>query len=213
VWTAKELKWIVDICRRHDVTIVSDEIHCDFTYEGFTHTPILKVCPDYADHIVMCTAPSKTFNLAGLQASNIFIPDEGMRNAFKREMAGTGYSQLNTFGIKACTVAYNEGEEWLDELKTYLKGNLDFLREFISRELPEIKLTEPEGTYLVWLDMSGLGLTKTELNDLVINKAKLWLDAGHIFSPRCDQFQRVVIACPRRTLEEALVRLRDAVRG
>ena len=211
VWTKEELRRITEVCKKHDVIIVADEIHCDFVYEGYEHTPILKASPDYADGIVLCTAPSKTFNLAGLQTSNIFIPDKKLRHLFKKELAASGYSQLNTFGINACTVAYNEGEEWLDELKEYLQGNLDFVRNFLKEKLPQIKLVEPEGTYLVWLDMSGLGLSKAELNDLVTNKAKLWLDSGHIFGAEYDQFQRIVIACPRATLEEALNRLQKAI--
>lgn len=148
---------------------------------------------------------------AGLQTSNIFIPDKKLRHFFKKELAASGYSQLNTFGINACTVAYNSGEEWLDELKEYLQGNLDFVRNFLKEKLPQIKLVEPEGTYLVWLDMSSLGLSKAELNDLVTNKAKLWLDSGHIFGSEYDQFQRIVIACPRATLEEALKRIEKSI--
>lgn len=211
VWKPEELQRLVSICRKHDVIIVSDEIHCDFTYTGFTHTPILKACPDYADHIVLCTAPSKTFNIAGLQVSNIFIPDAGLRRRFRKELAASGYSQLNTFAVAACTLAYNRGEEWLEELKQYLQENLDYVREYLKKNLPKIKLVEPEGTYLVWLDMSALGLDKQKLNELIIQKAKLWLDSGHIFGADYEQFQRIVIACPRRTLEYALERLKYAI--
>lgn len=211
VWSKKELQKITEICKKHDVMIVADEIHCDFVYEGYEHTPILKASPDYSDSIVLCTSPSKTFNIAGLQVSNIFIPNEKLRHLFRKELAAAGYSQLNTFGVKACVAAYNSGEEWLEEMKAYLKGNLDYVRSFLREKLPQVRLIEPEGTYLVWLDMSGLDRSKQELNDLILNKAKLWLDPGYIFGQEYEQFQRIVIACPRASLEKALNRLWQAV--
>lgn len=212
VWSKEELRTIVQICKKHDVIIVSDEIHCDFVYSEYEHTTILKAAPDYADRIVLCTAPSKTFNLAGLQDSNIFIPDGSLRRKFLKQVAAAGYSQLNTFAIKACTVAYNSGEEWLEELKAYLEENLNFVRKFLDERLPQVKLIEPEGTYLVWLDMSALGKTKDELIDLVQNKARLWLDSGYIFGDEYDQFQRIVIACPKESLNKALTSLEKAIK-
>jgi cystathionine beta-lyase len=149
--------------------------------------------------------------LAGLQTSNIWIPDKAIRAAFLKEIDRTGYSQLNTLGLVACQAAYQQGGEWLDQCKAYLRGNLDFLREFLAKNIPEIKLVEPEGTYFAWLDCSSLGLDKKDLNELVTNKAKLWLDAGHIFGGGAEQFQRVVLACPRQTLEQALGQLARAV--
>lgn len=211
VWTPAELTRLVEICRKHNVILVSDEIHCDFVYKKYSHTPILKIAEDYKDNLIICTSPGKTFNLAGLQVSNIFIPGDYLRARFQQELNASGYSQLNTFGINACTVAYREGEEWLDELLDYLQGNLDYVRDYLAKYLPWIKLTEPEGTYLVWLDFGRLGLTRAKLNDLVLNQAGLWLDAGHIFGCDYEQFQRIVIASPRAILKEALDRLRDAI--
>lgn len=211
VWTKDELEKVVSICRKHNVIIVSDEIHCDFVYEGYTHTPTLEVAGDYSENVIICTSPGKTFNIAGIQDSNIFIPGKELRQKFQQELNASGYSQLNTFAIKACIAAYETGEEWLDELKKYLKGNLDFVKEFIATRLPKVKLTEPEGTYLIWLDFSEYGFTKEELNDLVINKAGLWLDAGHIFGEAYEQYQRIVIAAPRATIREAFEKLEKAL--
>lgn len=213
VWTKAELEKVVAICKKYNVIIVSDEIHCDFVYEGYVHTPTLSVAGDYKDNIIVCTSPGKTFNIAGIQVSNIFIPGDELRHKFQQELNASGYSQLNTFAIKACTAAYETGEEWLEELKAYLKGNLDFVKEFISTRLPKIKLTEPEGTYLIWLDLSEYGLSKEELNDLIINKAGLWLDAGHIFGEDYEQYQRIVIAAPRQTIKEAFEKLEQALKS
>jgi cystathionine beta-lyase len=211
VWTEEELRRMGDICRKYQVYVVSDEIHCDFTLPGYTHHTLLKANPELAASSVICTAPSKTFNLAGLQISNIWIPDEKIRRKFVKEMDRSGYSQLNTLGLVACQAAYEKGGEWLDSCRSYLKSNLDYLRDFLKEQLPQIKLVEPEGTYFAWLDCSALGLSQRELNDLVINRAKLWLDSGHIFSPHAGQYQRVVLACPRATLEQALQQLKAAI--
>ena len=159
----------------------------------------------------MCTAPSKTFNIAGLQVSNIWIPNQANRKAFLKEMNRSGLSQLNALGLVACQAAYEGGEEWLTQCKAYLRANLDFTRAFLAEHLPQIRLVEPEGTYFAWLDCSALGLSCEALNDLVVNKAKLWLDGGYIFGKSGEQFQRVVLACPRQTLEQALLRLEKAV--
>lgn len=162
---------------------------------------------------IVCTTPSKTFNLAGLQVSNIWIPNEDVRRRFRLELDRSGYSQLNSLGLVACQAAYTSGEEWLEQCKVYLQGNLDFLRSYLAEHLPEIHLVEPEGTYFAWLDFSALGLSKAELNDLIVNKAHLWLDAGHIFGSGAEQFQRFVLACPRATLQQALEQLEKAVRA
>ena len=213
VWTLEELQKIGAICEKYGVLVASDEIHCDFAFPEHPHTPFLAACPQLAEHTVVCTAPSKSFNLAGLQVSNIFIPGEKLRSRFRKEIDRTGYSQLNTLGIAACKAAYSGGEAWLEACKAYMRENLSFLRDYLSANLPEIRLVEPEGTYFAWLDCSGLGLSKRELNDLIVNKAKLWLDAGHIFGQRSVQFQRVVLACTRATLERALEQLRAAAAG
>ena len=212
VWTKAELLKIGKICRKHQVLVVSDEIHCDFTYPGHTHTIYAALGEDYARQSVICTAPSKTFNLAGLQASNIWISDQKLRKKFKEELVCEGYFGLNTMAVFACQAAYEHGEEWLMELRDYLKGNLDFIREFLEKNIPKIKLVEPEGTYLVWLDCRGLGMSKEELETFMLDKAKLWLDGGTMFGKEGSQFQRVNIACPRSVIEKAMTQLETAVR-
>ena len=211
VWTAEELKQLVEICIKHEVIIFSDEIHADFVYEGYEHTTILNVDERIKDYCILATSPAKTFNLAGLQISNIIIPDSKLHRAFAREIWATGYSQLNTLGIVACEAAYNYGEVWYEELKKYLKGNLDFVREYLKENLPEIKLIEPEGTYLIWLDFRGLGICEVEREDLIVNKAKLWLDSGAIFGKTGEGFERINIATNRPVIKEALDRIKRAV--
>lgn len=211
VWTRDELQRIGEICLKHNVYVVSDEIHCDFAFPGHLHTVFLNACPKLADRSIICTAPSKSFNLAGLQVSNIWIPSKVIRNLFVREIDRSGYSQLNTLGLVACQAAYEHGGEWLEQCKSYLRNNLYYLRRFLAEKLPQIKLVEPEGTYFAWLDCSGLGLNRKELNDLIINTAKLWLDPGHIFGGNADQFQRIVLACPEEILQKALKQLERAV--
>jgi cystathionine beta-lyase len=211
VWTRQELQRMGDICKRHHVIVVSDEIHCDFTSGAFPHTIFLQACPALAEQSVVCTAPSKTFNLAGLQVSNIWIAGAELRRKFQKEMRSCGYSQLNTLGLVAAQAAYESGENWYLQCKAYLRENLDFLRQFLQENLPSLKLIEPQGTYFAWLDCSGLGLHPSDLNDLIANKAKLWLDAGHIFGKNSGQFQRIVLACPRQTLQQALQQLAEAI--
>ena len=213
VWTKEELRKIGDICRKHNVYVVSDEIHCDFAFPDYPHNIFLQVFPELSERSIICTAPSKSFNLAGLQVSNIWIPGGSIRERFVREIDSSGYSQLNTLGLVACQAAYEGGGEWLEQCKAYLRSNLDFLRRFLAERLPQIKLVEPEGTYFAWLDCSGLGFDRHALNDLIINKARLWLDAGEIFGGHAALFQRVVLACPMTTLQQALEQLERAVNG
>lgn len=213
VWTIEELKKIGDICLKHDVIVVSDEIHCDFTYPGNSHTIFASISEAFAANSIICTSPSKTFNMAGMQVSNIFIPDSEKRYLFRRQLDASGYSQLNTLGLIACKSAYANGSEWLLQLKEYLQGNLEYVRNFLLERIPEIKLVEPEGTYLIWLDCSALGLSYKELETLITDKAKLWLDGGVIFGRQTALFERINIACPRTTLVTAMENLEQAVRS
>lgn len=212
VWTKEELQKIGKICGKYNVFVISDEIHCDFAFSNHPHTPFSKACPELTERSIVCTAPSKTFNIAGLQVSNIWIANDEVRRKFRKEMNRSGYSQLNSLGLVAAKAAYEHGEEWLAQCKDYLRENLNFLRAFLHDRIPEIRLVEPDGTYFAWLDCSGLGLDSRDLNHLVVNKAKLWLDAGYIFGKNSDMFERVVLACPRKTLEQALLQLEKAIR-
>ncbi len=211
VWKEEELRKIGDLCIKYNVITVSDEIHGDFTYPGYPHHVFASLGEKYAKNSVICTAPSKTFNIAGLQVSNIFIPNDSLRRRFQVAVNQAGYSQLNMLGLVACQAAYEDGREWLEELKIYLKKNLDFVREYLQENLPQIHLIEPEGTYLIWLDFRELGLPENELEDLIVNKANLWLDSGAIFGKVGEGFERINIACPRSLLEEALNNLKTAI--
>lgn len=213
VWEEWELRRLGDLCLKHGVLVVSDEIHSDFVWRGHKHTVFASLSPAYADITITCTAPSKTFNLAGLQVSNIFISNHELKHRFKKAVAQAGYSQVNVMGLIACQAAYEEGEPWLLELKKYLEGNLAFVKAYLKEKLPEIRLIEPEGTYLIWLDFRGLGLTEKQREDLIVNKARLWLDSGAMFGADGEGFERINIACPRATLEQALEQLEQAYRS
>lgn len=213
VWKKEELTRMGDICAAHGVILLSDEIHADFVYPGHEHLVFAGLKPAFSKIAVTATAPTKTFNLAGLQVSNIFIADAKLRKAFKQEISRGGYSQPNVMGIVACQAAYEGGGEWLAGLREYLGENLDFLRGFLQKRLPKIKLVEPEGTFLVWLDCRELGLNDRELDRLMVHEAGLWLDGGTMFGPGGEGFQRVNIACPRSILKKALMQLHKAVKG
>lgn len=205
VWTKDELDKIIDICKRNNVIIVSDEIHSDFVWEG-KHTCLLNY-QEYLDNIIVATSPTKTFNFATLQISNILIPNENLRSKFKKEIDKSGYSQLNLMGIVACNSAYKYGLPWLNKLRDYLKGNIELVDTFLKEKLPKIKLIKPEGTYLLWLDFRDFQLSNEELESLILNKAKLWLDSGSMFGKSGEGFQRINIALPRKKLKWALEQL------
>jgi len=168
--------------------------------------------PEFAQISVTCTAPTKTFNLAGLQVSNIFIPNQSLRFSFTQEMSKNGYHMLNIMGITACKAAYQNGREWLVELIEYLNGNLAFLRSFLNEKIPQVKLIEPEGTYLVWLNFKQLNLCEDQLEELIVKKAGLWLNKGTIFGSGGEGYQRINIACPRVILEKALGQLAKVIK-
>ena len=209
-WTREELEKIGDICYKHHVLIVSDEIHADFVYNR-KHQVLVNLKKEYEEITITCTAPSKTFNIAGLQVSNIFIPDNQLRPRFKRQIAASGYSQLNAAGLAACEAAYRYGEEWYNGVKAYIRENISFTKKFLEERIPKVKMLEPEGTYLVWVDFRALGLSNRELEDLIIHKAGLWLDSGAIFGAAGEGFQRINVACPRVTLQTALEKIETAV--
>ncbi len=211
VYREEELRRMGEICRKHGVLVVSDEVHSDFTYPGQKHLVFASLGSEFEQMTITCTAPSKTFNLAGLQVANIFIANKDIREAFNKEIAKTGYCELNMIGLVACQAAYEGGEEWLEQLQDYLKGNLDFVRTFLQKRLSQIRLIEPEGTYLIWLDCHGLSLSEDEREDLIVKKAGLWLDSGRMFGKGGEGFERINIACPRKTLETAMHKLLAAL--
>jgi cystathionine beta-lyase len=209
VWTKDELIRMGEICLRYGVTVIADEIHQDFIYPSFKHHVFATLDPRFAEITVTCTSPSKTFNLAGLLHANIFISNETLRGKFKQEYARCGLSQPGIMGLAACKAAYQGGEDWLNELTVYLCGNVSLIKEYLQIYIPKIKLVEPEGTYMVWLDCRELGLSSQELDDLITHKCKLWLSNGHSFGKGGDGFLRLNAACPRSVLRNALQRLKN----
>ena len=212
VWNKEELLKLGDICLKHKVIVVADEIHADFVYQGHQHQVFANLKTDYQEITVTCTAPSKTFNIAGLQVSNIFIANENLRKKFKQELKKTANADINVMGLIACQAAYSQGEDWLRQVKIYIAENLEYVKTFLRDNLPQVKLVEPEGTYLLWLDFRELNLTEEELEDLIINKAKLWLDGGTMFGTEGVGFQRINIACPQKILIQAFTQLKEALK-
>lgn len=211
VWTKSELERLGDICLAHDVIIMDDEIHCDFVYGDHKFTSFMTLDSRYRRNLVMYTSPSKTFNVAGFQPANIIIPNEELRARYRRANAGAGYSQGNIMGMEAVKSCYTKGAWWVDQLVKYVEGNIAYVREFVKENLPGAFFVEPEGTYLVWIDFSGYGFTDEELEHLMTEEAKLWLDSGKIFGPETAQFERFNLACPRATVEQAFRQLKDAL--
>lgn len=208
VWTKKELDKIIEICKKYNVYIVSDEIHSDFIWKG--HHICLLNYSDYQDNIILCTSPSKTFNLAGLQVSNIFIPNIKVREKFQLELWNTGYSLINIMGLVACQSAYEKGEKWLNECKRYILDNIEIVDKFLKEKLPKVKLVYPEGTYLLWLDFNELKISDDETEKILLNEAKLWLDNGKMFGKSGKGFQRINVAVPKKRLKQALENLEKA---
>lgn len=207
VWTREELETIGDICVKHGVTVVSDEIHNDFIWEG-THTVFAGIKKEFADISVTCTSPSKTFNLASMLISNIFIPNQILRRKFRKEMDRAGISQLSVLGLVATEAAYAHGDEWYAAMKNYVRDNIAFARAYVEENLPGVRMIDTQGTYLIWLDFRQTGLTVEQLDHKIIYEAKLWLDSGKIFGKTGEGFERINVACPRAVLQEALDRIR-----
>ena len=210
VWTKEELEKVGDICLKHNVLVVSDEIHADFVFKG-QHQVFTAIKKEYEDITLTCTAPSKTFNLAGLSLSNIFIPNRELKRQFKAELKAAGTGLMGVMGLVACQTAYEKGEEWYYAMKSYVQANIEFTKQYVEENLPGVKMIDHEGTYLVWLDFRETGLGVDELEDLIIHKAKLWLDSGKIFGKNGEGFQRINVACPRSTVKEALDRMKEAM--
>lgn len=207
VWTKEELETIGDICVKHGVTVISDEIHNDFIWEG-THTVFAGIKKEFADISVTCTSPSKTFNLASMLISNIFIPDQTLRRKFRKEMDRAGISQLSVLGLVATEAAYAHGDEWYAAMKNYVRDNIAFARAYVEEKLQGVRMIDTQGTYLIWLDFRQTGFTVEQLDHKIIYEAGLWLDSGKIFGKTGEGFERINVACPRAVLQEALDRIR-----
>ena len=207
VFTREELTGMGEICLKHGVTVVCDEIHNDFVFQG-EHTVFASIKKEYADISVTCTSPSKTFNLASMLISNIFIPNEKLRQRFQHEVNAAGISQLSVLGLVATQAAYDHGDEWYEKMMAYVKSNIDYARNYVEEYLPGVKMINGEGTYLVWLDFRGTGIETEELDRRIIYDAKLWLDSGKIFGKTGEGFQRINVAAPRKTVTECFERIR-----
>ncbi len=213
VWTRAELSRLADICLKHKVIVFADEIHNDFVYAPNVHTVFSTLSPEIAENSIVSMSPSKTFNLAGLQFSTNFIRNPALRAKFKAEREKTGYDEPSLMGLVAARAAYEGGKPWLEELKKHLLSNISFVRSYLAEKLPEARLIEPEGTFLLWIDFSAYGIPDAELDDLIVNKAKVWLDRGTMFGPEGDKYQRINIATPQPLLREAIDRIAGALRG
>lgn len=210
VWRRDELEQLGKLCLKYGVFVFSDEIHMDFTYGNHPFIPMLAACPELKKQIIAATAPSKTFNLAGLSVSNLIIPEHHNFELLKAEMDASGISSPNVFGLRAAEAAYSHGDEWLDELLSYLEGNFDFMRDWFAANMPQITMKKPEGLYLAWVDFRNLGLDENELEDFMLHEAHVWLDEGYIFGHGGEGYERFNCACPRSVLEETLNRIKTA---
>ena len=204
VWKREELVRIGEICIRHGVTVVSDEIHCELVFPGHRYTPFASISEDFLWHSVTCLSPSKAFNIAGLQIANIVCADADRRAKIERAINDNEVCDVNPFGVIATQAAYNGGEEWLNQLIEYLYGNYLYMREFCREHLPEFPVTILEGTYLVWMDCRKLCISSEELERRLFAEAGLWLNAGTMYGAEGEGFMRWNIACPRTTLTEGL---------
>jgi cystathionine beta-lyase len=211
VWSREELTRFGEICLANDVLVVSDEIHCDLIHPGSTFTSFAAISEEFNQKSIICTAPSKTFNLAGLKTSNILIADAALRAAFNKTLDNNGLMGANVFGVVATEAAYRHGEEWLAEAMAYIHENYCVMADYFAEHLPQLKVIEPQGTYLVWVDFRALGLDRARRKQLILDEARVFLDEGEMFGVEGSGFERFNLACPRSILLEALERIKTAV--
>lgn len=212
VWTKEELIKLCDIAKKYDKFIISDEIHCDITRKGVTHTILASLCHDYKHRIITCTSPSKTFNIAGLQISNIIIQNDEYKKLWEEFAIKRGSLHgPNALAMCATIAAYNESKLWLHEVNSYIDSNINFVKEYVNKNMKKAKVIDCEGTYLLWLDLSGYGKTMKEIKDLIQNKAKVILDEGTMFGKEGYGFERINVACPKSLLEEILKRIKTVL--
>ena len=210
VWKENELRRLAEICLQNDVTIVSDEIHCDLIRENSIHIPLGKIISD--ERIITCTSASKSFNLAGLQTSNIIISSEKIRQQWKAEIINkSGLFGTNPMGIVATEAAYTKGASWLDQVNRYINGNFEYVRKFLAEHLDKARYLIPEGTYFAWIDFRAYGFSAKQLEKMVQQQAGVFLDEGYIFGDEGAGFERINVACPRSILQECMVRIKDVI--
>lgn len=208
VWTREELGRMGDICRRHDVRVISDEIHCELVMPGYEYTPFASIGDDCLENSVTLTSPSKAFNTAGLQIANVVCKDPVVRRRIDRAININEVCDVNPFGVVALEAAYNEGGEWLDQLNRYLFENYTVLKKHFAEHFPQWQVLRLEGTYLVWVDVSGSGLTGDEVAERLLRDARVWVNSGSMYGSETGRdYIRINIACPRATLDEALRRM------
>ena len=211
VWTREELRRIGDICIKNNVVVVADEIHCELVHPGFTYTPFASVSEEFQKHSVTCVAPSKAFNIAGLQIANIIVENDKWRQRIDKAININEVCDVNPFGVIATIAAYNEGEEWLNQLLQYIHGNYLFFKDYCEEHLPQLPVTPLEGTYLAWMDCRSLGIPSEELEEELMKEAKLWLNAGSMYGKEGEGFMRWNLACPRQLVKEGLERFSQFV--
>ncbi|MDY6801203.1 MAG: PatB family C-S lyase [Bacteroidota bacterium] len=212
VWTKEELQTIGELCVENDVLIMADEIHADIVFKPAQYVPMASVSPEIADQTVTFIAPSKTFNMAGLATSSVITSNKILKEKFDQVLETIHIGMGNIFGTVATEAAYNLGDQWLNELLEYLSQNMDYVEQFITKYIPQIKVIRPEGTYLMWLDCSGLNLKNKDLKDFMIHDARLGFNDGRMFGTGGEGFMRMNVACPRITIEQALIKLKEAVK-
>lgn len=212
VWTKDELLKVADICNRNDVLLVSDEIHGDIVYDGVEQCPILSLDKTYTDKVIALSSPGKTFNVAGLKVGFSIIPNKEIRTAFNKMQIAMSLDVKNTFGIEVVAAAYTkQGQDWLEESLAYMKKNIEFVQEYIEQHMPKVTMIAPQATFLCWLDLSGLGLSDSEITKRVVVDASVICVPGTWFGPGGEQHLRLNIGCPQSILKQALDRISDAL--
>ncbi len=212
VWTEEELTRLGQLCKKYNVLVISDEVYSDVVYKPNKHIPYASISQDFADQSITCVAPSKTFNLMGLKTSVIITPNVEIRQQFKSAVQAFSLGAPGYFGITALENAYNHGEEWLEQLHDYLEGNIQFITEFLQKNIPDVQLIQPEGTYLAWLDFKKLGINDETLKEIMIEDAAVGFDEGPVFGTGGEGFMRMNFACPRSMLEEGMKNIHHALK-
>ncbi|MGE7765669.1 MalY/PatB family protein [Peribacillus sp. NPDC096540] len=213
VWKLEELKKIGEICDKHGVFVISDEMHGDLTYSGYKHIPFATVHPNHLKFSITCAAPSKTFNIAGMQSSIFIIPNKDVKERYEALLTGYGLMRPNAFAVEGTIAAYYKGLPWLQEVKGYLEDNLQYVSSFLKEYIPSIKIVKPEATHLIWLDCRDLGISYDKLHTFFLENVRVRPDEGKKFGSGGHGFERINIACPREVLTEALLRMKAAVKG